>query len=242
MRRGLAFGDPYPPPTEGEAWYVTAGRWVVNLFGGSCAEPNPATWQEHYLTRCLGGERWNGEPCPGTPDARRLAAAAKADPTTAETIRRNLAAWNDGWAPTVQEMQEPAFALLWGFAVAGGIDCHNSRNPDYPAQVWAWAERVTPGWSPPEWSELPPGSPYDSGTAEELYRTARQRGREAAEDLLRRISAELYGAIPREYREAVERGIRDHYTGGLAGGATAAVPLLIGGGLLLALAKRGRRR
>lgn len=223
---------------EDPSFWSSVSSWISGLFS-SCAERNPSTWAEHYVTRCLRGQRWDGTPCPGTPDPRRAALAAQRDPAGASEIADQLRAWNEGWAPTPAEMAVPENAVLWTFAVAGGIDCRNSRAPSYPEEVWAWVRSQTPGWSLPSG---PPPTPPPSGappSSENEWAAvlieARARGEDLVQAALQEAARWGFSALPEEARQALLALQADHYGGRAGDQLRASLPWIIGGGLLLAL-------
>lgn len=227
-----AYQSQYTDSYQEDPWYVDAAKWVWGLFGGG---NDSKSWQEHYA------KQWKGSPCPGAPDPRRAALAAKNDPTGAAYIQGKLRQGNEGWAPSLQEMTVPDYALLWVNAMMGGDDCVSSRFPSLPAEGVAWIEDSTPGWSPG-------GVPnVDPSWVDRIYETAAASGPEAAEELIRYAANKIAGAVPQEWRDAMEAGVKDYYSSRAAGAVGDIAgkwgPLLLTAGagfVVYELAKRGR--
>lgn len=124
----------------------------------------------------------------------------------------------------------------------------SNGSPETPGRIGGWATGPArrhaavlldglDSWSgdPGTWPEV------DPSTLQELYDLARQEGRDAAEAALQALAAAAYGALPDEYRAAVERGIRDHYLGSRPV-QTAGIGVLLAGGLAVAMLTSKRRR
>jgi hypothetical protein len=143
-----------------------------------------------------------------------------------------LRAWNDGYGPTPAELTNPYNAFLSTFAIYGGIDCYNSRDPEYPAAFRAWVESVTPEWVPPAGSD-PGQTPIDPGEA--WWREIAEDAIDAGEDALSVVLAEAarrgYAALPDSARRALAGLGIDYHRGELA----AALPLIVGGIVIFAL-------
>lgn len=238
---------------DDDPWYVDAvgdlWDWATGLFGSpgaECAKVKTSwvaryacTWQAH-----------GGEPCPGAPDPRRAALAAKNDPAGAESIRRRLdTPINDHLAPTVQEMRDPVRAVLWVHAAMGGWDCIARTDPGLPDALDQWVRSATPGWTPPS-SQPPPTYPGPGGGEPEpnwaalIFQEAAARGEAAGAELLEEAAASIVGAIPQSWRDALRNGVAEYYAG-QAGGAVRAnagkVALVaVGGWILYELAAAGR--
>lgn len=186
------------------------------------------------------GQRWDGTPCAGSPDPRRVVAAAQVDPAGAGRFVDRLRANNNGYAPTVADLQAPGElgvrnAVLATLAAMGGIDCVNAGDPGQGTAFRAWVDGATPGWQEPE----------DGGVEDwvtRIYVTARDEGPDSGRKFLEWVATQVYGSLPDSYRKALERGIRDHYTAqlpGVGGGAVAA--LAVGGVVVFALVQARRR-
>lgn len=227
--------DPYE--TDEKNWLLQAAAWAVSLWSG-CAPSSASSWQEWYSSRCLNGKRWDGTQCPGVPDSRRMALAFSRDQGMAAEIATQLRAWNEGYAPTPQELTNPYNAFLAGFALAGGIDCYNSRDPGYLEAFRRWVESETPDWTPPAGGE-PGHTPTDPGETwwRELATEAIERGEDALAAVLQEAARMGYGALPDSARRALAGLGIDYHRGQLA----AAVPFVVGGVIIFALIRaRGR--
>jgi len=224
----------YPSITsypEDDPWYIDAGKWAIDHLCFWCGDDDAKTWQEHYA------KQWTGSPCPGAPDPRRAAVAAAVAPAEAEKIRKLLQEGNSGWAPTVQEMAVPDYALLWVNAAMGGDDCVSTRFPQLTGMLQNFVLQYGGGAGTPQ---------VDPAWPERIYEVSATGGPEAGEELLRYAAEKVVGAIPEAWREALERGVQDYYAGSYTSrvktAAVAAGPwvaVALGVGLVLALGKRG---
>lgn len=208
----------YPEQQGGDSWIestiVEVGSWISGLFGQ--AEERDARRFAQNVAAFRAAARG------GTWDAEFLKARSGAYGMIDIPVRLPYAVSpSDGAAETPGQ--------LGGWAT-GPAKRH-------AAELYA---RLLEGGADP--GDVPGDGGVDPAVLEELYRTARTSGRSAAEALLQTIAATIYGAIPPEYRAAVEQGVRDHYAREAGGAANAAVPWIVGAGLVLAVLRYRRRR
>lgn len=211
--------------------------WVGDKIGGNGAPGGgAATWQNYYL------QEWTGQPCPGAPPAAAVVRGVGLRPDLAERIRVQLAASNNGYAPSLQEMADPNQAFLWINATIGGRDCRNRSAPWMPDVLTELAAAGGNQGQPPI---TPPGPgqgapPAQPGILETLFEVAKREGRAAAEQIFRQVVGDVWGGIPSEYREAIEQGVAAGYRDRAVGGVQAALPWIVGLGLVFALGRRRR--
>lgn len=124
----------------------------------------------------------------------------------------------------------------------------SNGEPETPGPIGGWATGPAKRHAEALYARFLEGEPAPPGTGDtdpdvvaDLYDTARTWGRDRAEALLRELAAGIYGAIPAEYRAAIERGVRDRIAQSAGNAAQAAVPWVVGAGLALA-AFRARKR
>lgn len=207
---------------------------VVGAIRGGGGAGDATSWQEHYSREWSGG-------CAGAPAPQLAAQAAARDPAGAETLRAKLAGANKGWAPTVSEMADAATAHLWVNAAMGGKDCVSKSLPALPGELLSWVSRVTGGVA----SEFPSTTPPPTGMSEprgwweSILSVAKIEGRDLTQAVLAEAARLGYTALPPDAQLALEDELRGRVmpaavTGALGG----ALPWLLAGGLVLALARR----
>lgn len=123
----------------------------------------------------------------------------------------------------------------------------SNGNPETPGTLGGWATGPAKRHAEALYARYLEGEPAPVGGADvdpaavaDLYDTARAWGRDRAEALLQQLAEGLYGAIPEEYRSAIERGVRDRIASSAGNTAKASIPWLLGAGLAVA-ALRARR-
>lgn len=226
----------YPVPQDDDgAWIVAVARkvwgWIQGLVNYSPYPfplPAPLVYSSSdvaaMLTRypAVASElrdliaRQGHRPCEYPVDPRSSANCGHAGPAPAE------------WYAT------PLDLARLGMWYANGTGDDLSRNEDEMRTLIVQAmlaytrgETTAPGDTDPDVIDI-------------LVSTAASQGREAAEKLARDLARGVYAVIPDSWREAIERGVRDYYgsqLGGVLQGAGPVALLVIGGGLLLALAR-----
>lgn len=210
---GYANGGQQPGPGQDQSWVETvvssAADWVAGLFGGQAEERDNRRFAQNEAA---------------------FRAAANGGLADREFLRQRTG--NYGVANILSHLP---------YAVSP-----STGEAETPGPIGGWATGPArrhaealldglDGWGGP------PGSipTVDEGTENELYTLAKTEGRDAAEAALEALAAALYGELPDRYRQAVERGVRDHYLGSTPVQA-GSVGVLMAAGLAFALLRRKR--
>jgi len=186
-----------------------ATDWIASLFGGQAEERDRRRMEQNE---------------------KAFRAAAAGDLNARSFLRARTGLYGTVYIPV---------SLPWAVSPSSG-------EPETPGDIGGWAtgpakrhaEALFDGLE--SWAGDPGSIPtVDAATERELYDLARTEGRDVAEAALQALAAALYGRLPEEYRQAVERGVRDHYAGDPRV-QSAGVGLLLAGGLAFALLRRRR--
>ena len=114
----------------------------------------------------------------------------------------------------------------------------STGRPETPGPIDGWATDVARRHAATLLARLTGEPDPHPGIEEELYTVARNEGQDAAQEFIRIVAGIAWDAAPASWKQAVLRGAADRHLGPIHRQATAAMPLLLGAGLLFALGRR----